>query len=100
MRLLLLLAASITAVATHAADPALVAKGAAEERKSCTGCHSPRISSTQRLSRTGWERELDKMVRWGAKIADRDALLAYLVENYGDDKPASPLPRSTDTSRK
>ena len=100
MRLLLLLTASLVAAAAHAADPALVAKGAAEERKSCIGCHSARISSTQRLSRTGWERELDKMVRWGAKIADREALLAYLLDNYGDDKPSAPLPRSTDASRK
>lgn len=95
MRILLML---LTAAA-YAADPAVVAKGAAEERKSCIGCHSPRISSTQRLSRVGWERELDKMARWGAKIDDRESLLAYLLENYGDDKPATPLPRSTDAPR-
>jgi len=35
-------------------------------------------------------------VRWGAKIAERDALLVYLVDKYGDDKPAEPLPRSAD----
>lgn len=97
MRTLVLLATAMTA---FAADSALIAKGAAEERKSCVGCHSARISSTQRLSRLGWERELDKMVRWGAKIADREALLAYLMANYGDDKPPAPLPRSTDASGK
>ncbi|MEP7362111.1 MAG: hypothetical protein ABI972_02565 [Acidobacteriota bacterium] len=97
MRIFLFLAAALQ---VHAADPTLIAKGAAEERKACVGCHSPRISSTQRLSRGGWERELDKMVRWGAKIGDREALLAYLVDNYGDDKPATPLPRSTDASHK
>ena len=97
MRTLLLLASALTA---YAADPALIAKGAAGERKSCVGCHSLRISSTQRLARTGWERELDKMVRWGAKIDDREALLAYLADKYGDDKPATPLPRSTDASPK
>ena len=84
------------AMAAYGADAELVAKGAAEERKSCVGCHSLRISSTQRLSRAGWEKELDKMVRWGAKIAERDALLVYLVDKYGDDKPAEPLPRSAD----
>lgn len=97
MRILLVLAVALTA---YAADPALIAKGAADERKSCVGCHSPRISSTQRLSRVGWERELDKMARWGAKIDDREALLAYLLDNYGDDKPAAPLPRSIDAPRK
>lgn len=97
MRILFLLA---TAMAAFAADAELVARGAAEERKSCVACHSARISATQRLSRLGWERELDKMVRWGAKIADREALLAYLLENYGEDKPAAPLPRSTDAVQK
>jgi mono/diheme cytochrome c family protein len=97
MRIFLLLA---IAAAAYAADPALIAKGATEERKACVGCHSARISSTQRLSRTGWERELDKMVRWGARIDDREALLAYLLDKYGDDKPAAPLPRSVDAPRK
>ncbi|MBI4902900.1 MAG: hypothetical protein HY820_04645 [Acidobacteria bacterium] len=83
----------ITALAAFAADPATLAKGAAEEKR-CVGCHGLRIIGTQRLNRTGWERELDKMVRWGATIKDRDALLHYLVATYGDDKPAAPLPRS------
>ena len=30
------------------------------------------------------------MTAWGNKITDRDALLEYLVANYGDDKPAPP----------
>jgi hypothetical protein len=68
------------------ADPALIEKGKAEEKR-CAGCHGLRIIGTQRLSRGGWERELDKMVRWGAEIRDREALLAYLVESYGDGRP-------------
>ena len=27
------------------------------------------------------------MAGWGTKYSDRDALLEYLVANYGDDKP-------------
>jgi hypothetical protein len=30
------------------------------------------------------------MTGWGTKITDRDALLEYLLANYGDDKPPSP----------
>jgi len=66
--------------------PAADEKGKAEEKR-CAACHGLKIIGTQRLSRTGWERELDKMVRWGAEIKDREALMAYLVETYGDDKP-------------
>lgn len=69
-----------------AADPALIEKGQAEHKR-CAGCHGLKIIATQRLSSTGWERELDKMVRWGAEIKDRQALMAYLVETFGDDKP-------------
>jgi hypothetical protein len=76
-----------------AADAASIAKGAAEEKR-CMGCHGIRIIGTQRLNRGAWERELDKMVRWGAAIKEREALLDYLVATYGDDKPAAPLPRS------
>jgi hypothetical protein len=84
--------------AALAADPASIEKGRAEERASCGGCHSLRISSTQRLSRNGWEKELDKMVRWGARIRDREALLDYLVDRYGEEKPPAPLPRSVNAS--
>jgi hypothetical protein len=95
MRLILpLLLASAIGVA---ADAALIEKGKAEEKR-CAGCHGLRIIGTQRLSRTGWERELDKMVRWGAEIKDREALLAYLVEIYGDDKPAPKSQVSSDAS--
>jgi hypothetical protein len=70
-----------------AASAALSAADGEAEVKRCAGCHGVRIIGTQRLSRAGWERELDKMVRWGAEIKDREGLLAYLVETYGDDKP-------------
>lgn len=96
MRLLLQLLCLASPLA--AADAALIEKGKAEEKR-CAGCHGLRIIGTQRLSRTGWERELDKMVRWGAEIKDREALLAYLVETYGEDKPMPKPPVSADASR-
>jgi len=39
------------------------------------------------------------MVRWGAEIKDREALMAYLVETYGDDKPAPKPVVSTDGAK-
>lgn len=76
----------------------LLQKGEAEHRR-CGGCHGLRIIATQRLSRTGWERELDKMVRWGAEIKEREALLAYLMAHFGDDKPAPKQPLSADGTK-
>ncbi len=75
------------AAAAAAADPAMIERGKAEETRSCGGCHGVRITRTQRLSRGNWEKELDKMVRWGATIKDREAILEYLVATQGDDRP-------------
>ena len=83
MRIALLLLASSAA---WAADQATLERGQKEERN-CIACHSLRIVHSQRLSRAAWDRELTKMAGWGAKYTDRDALLEYLVANYGDDKP-------------
>jgi len=82
-------------MAALAADPAVLEKGRAEEKR-CVGCHGIRIIHTQRLNRATWDRELTKMVGWGAVIKERDALLEYLVANYGDDKPVPAPARSGD----
>ncbi len=86
MRAIVLLFVVAGCAVLGAADPALIEKGQAEHKR-CAGCHGLKIIATQRLSSTGWERELDKMVRWGAEIKDRPALMAYLVETFGDNKP-------------
>ena len=79
MRTGLLLLAS--ALAAGAADQATIAQGQKEEQRTCTPCHSLRIIHTNRLSRAGWNRELDKMSRWGARLnpEDRDRFLDYLM---------------------
>lgn len=48
-------------------------------RARCVTCHGIDLIQQQRLSRAGWERELDKMIRWGAVVpdADRGPLLDY-----------------------
>jgi hypothetical protein len=41
--------------------------------------------SGQKLTHAQWERELDKMVRWGATVkpADRSAIIDFLARHFG-----------------
>jgi mono/diheme cytochrome c family protein len=87
-------------VAALAADPAVIEKGMKEEQRTCVPCHSLRIIHSNRLSRAGWNKELDKMAGWGTKYSDRDAILEYLVATYGDDKPVAPPELTTDGAAK
>ena len=63
------------ALAAVAADQATIETGRKEEQSTCLPCHSLRIIHTNRLSRAGWNKELDKMAGWGTKYTDRYALL-------------------------
>jgi hypothetical protein len=55
----------------------------------CLECHEARIILQQRLSKSTWTKEVDKMMKWGAVVdaADRDALIDYLTANFSPDKP-------------
>jgi mono/diheme cytochrome c family protein len=75
-------------------DQATPDVGKKEEAASCLPCHSLRLIHSQRLARAAWVKELDKMAGWGAVMKDRDALLEYLMANYGNDKPL-PAPDMT-----
>jgi len=83
-----------------AADQATLDRGRKEEGRACLPCHSLRLIHSQRLSRAAWNKELDKMAGWGTSIQDREALLEYLVANFGDDKPPSPPAMSDDGTAK
>jgi hypothetical protein len=65
-------------------------KGKREEQRSCIQCHSLRLVDLQRLSLAAWQKEVDKMIGWGAVVADRQALIDYLAQEYGLNKPAAP----------
>jgi mono/diheme cytochrome c family protein len=54
---------------------------------SCGVCHSLDMVYSQRLTRAQWEKELKKMVGWGAVMADDDARFAVdlLSESAGTD---------------
>ena len=62
----------------------------------CLECHEARIILQQRLSKTAWAKEVDKMTKWGAVVdpADRDVLIDYFSENFSPDKPPYVPPRS------
>jgi hypothetical protein len=77
----------ILATAALGADPAVVERGRKEEARTCLPCHSLRLIHSQRLNKAAWTKELDKMAAWGTVANDREALLEYLMANYGDDKP-------------
>jgi hypothetical protein len=95
-----LLFALALVVCALAADQAMLDRGKKEEGRDCLPCHSLRLIHSQRLSKAGWNKELDKMAGWGTKYQDRDALLEYLVANFGDDKPPAPAAMSGDGTAK
>ena len=59
--------------------------GAAVAKQACLGCHEADLIASQRLSQSGWDREVTKMERWGAKVVadDRPALVSYLAREFG-----------------
>lgn len=66
-------------------DPQLVAAGEAVHTAACRTCHDTGFVEQQRLDAAAWGREVDKMVRWGAKVAadEKPALVAFLASRYG-----------------
>lgn len=61
----------------------------AKATTACLECHDAHIIVQQRLRKDAWTKEVDKMVKWGAVVdaKDHDALVDYLTENFGTDKP-------------
>jgi hypothetical protein len=55
----------------------------------CTqACHGFTLIAQQRLDVSGWTREINKMIGWGADIADsdKDALIAYLARTFNNNR--------------
>ena len=49
------------------------------------GCHGQDMIAEQNLTRAQWEREVDKMTRWGAAVTpdDRPAIVDFLFRTFG-----------------
>src|SRR5215813_10720084 len=67
-------------------------KGAELARDKCLNCHEADLIVSQRLSRQGWTREVEKMIRWGATVSDaeKEILIDYLSSNFGPRPLAAP----------
>jgi mono/diheme cytochrome c family protein len=65
-------------------DAALVARGKTLFEGKCLACHGDDLVKQQRLSKTGWTREVEKMMRWGVEANDEEkaALVEYLTAQY------------------
>jgi len=63
-------------------------------RARCLGCHAVDLIRQQRLSSAGWEREVEKMISWGAAVEDGDkrALVDYLSLHFSPDRSSRTTP--------
>jgi len=85
---LVIVNAAIVAIAIVASQPTAGARtqelpereGVALVREKCVVCHEADLIVQQRLSRAGWTREVDKMIRWGTVVTDaqREAIITWL----------------------
>jgi len=59
--------------------------GKALADQACLNCHSADMVWQQHLTEKQWTANVTKMIGWGAEIPDaqKDALVAYLVANFG-----------------
>ncbi len=57
---------------------------AAAYTNSCLGCHNEDLIRGQKLTRAQWEREVDKMMRWGAQVPgdQKTGLIDYLTTKF------------------
>ena len=96
---LLCTAADVAQSSPNEQLPAGPAKEKAEA--ACLTCHEARIIVQQRLGKTAWTKEMDKMIKWGAEVdpKDHDALIDYFSANFGPDQPAYAAPKSATESK-
>ncbi|HMV47800.1 MAG TPA: hypothetical protein PLD20_24690 [Blastocatellia bacterium] len=59
-------------------------KGVELARDKCVTCHEADLIIAQRLSKQGWTREVEKMMRWGAVVGDaeKETLIEYFSAHF------------------
>lgn len=77
----------LVSVPVHGQSPDRLPPGPGNEvvRARCLSCHGSDLIEQQRLPRGGWNREIDKMIGWGAVVqeSERGALAGYLADHFG-----------------
>ncbi len=82
---------------TFAKAPEDEEAGKKAEASACLPCHSLRLIESQRLSAAAWQKEVDKMIGWGAVVPNRQLLIDYLSLHYSNTQPPPVAARSADS---
>ena len=84
---------------TFASQAPAPEQGPKIELRSCTPCHSLRLIHSQRLSAAAWQKEIKKMIGWGAVVPNQQILVDYLAQEYSDAKPVPDPPLSAPAAK-
>jgi len=70
---------------TPAASHDAASAGEATYQRACLVCHDRDIIEQQQLSKAGWTRSVEKMMRWGAAVSDaeKEPLVDHLASKFG-----------------
>ena len=68
-------------------------KGKTETEGACFRCHSADMLMQQRLTEKQWTATVEKMMRWGANVPEKDkpAVIAYLAGHFGPGNKYTPI---------
>lgn len=68
-------------------------KGKPQTEAACYRCHSADMLMQQRLTEKQWTATVEKMMRWGAAVPEKDkaAIIAYLSKHFGPENKFAPI---------
>jgi hypothetical protein len=67
--------------------------GRTQTEAACYACHSADLLVQQRLTEKQWTAAVEKMIRWGATVPEKDKakMIAYLAKNFGPSNTFTPI---------